>query len=102
MKMDRDEVVERLIEEDRMIYLFSRKIRSLLEDEAIQRAIISIVNRCEICELNVKFIKKDFAGFDLRGYEENLRTLEEEWFSKGYIIDWKSMHQDDVITFTLD
>lgn len=102
MKMDKDELVEKAIEESKMIYIFSRRIRKLIEDENIKRAITDIVDRCEICELHVKFIKEGFKGFDLKGYEENLRDLEEEWLSKGYFIDWKSVHQDDVITFTLD
>lgn len=102
MKMDKDEVVERLIEENKMIFIFSRRIRKLIEDEKIKRAITDIVDRCEICELNVKFIKDGFKGFELKGYEESLRDLDEEWLSRGYFIDWKTVHQDDVITFTLD
>ena len=102
METNKDKLIEKIIEEDKTTYIFERRIRKLIEDESIKRAITDIVDRCEICELNVKFIKDGFKGFELKGYEEGLRDIEEEWFSRGYYIDWKSIHQNDVITFHLD
>ena len=43
-----------------------------------------------------------FNDVNLEGYEENLRDLEEEWFSEGYIIDWKRIHLDKSILFMLN
>lgn len=83
-------------------YNFTKEIRLLLNDKIIKDLLIENINEIGIYNLNVSGLMEPFNDVNLSGYEENLRDLEEEWFSEGYIIDWKRTHLDKSILFMLN
>lgn len=99
-KTDKYELVLGSIVDAKKKYEFAEAIRELINDFKDQ--IMTSVNKNGRFELDIIPIMEHYCEFYLGGYEENLRDLEEEWFSKGYIIDWKSVHQDDVVIFELN
>ena len=83
-------------------YNFAKEIRLLLNDKVIKELLIENINEIWIYNLDVSAFMEPFNDVNLEGYEENLRDLEEEWFSEGYIIDWKRIHLDKSILFMLN
>lgn len=100
--MDKHNLIDEAVIEAGRKYNFAKEIRLLLNDKVIKDLLIENINEIGIYNLNVSGLMEPFNDVNLRGYEENLRDLEEQWFSEGYIIDWKRIHLDKSILFMLN